>query len=124
MAVEAFLKKFTKDTNIVLEGSSSQDVYLVKSGRVDIVKNGKNGRVVLASLGPNEVFGEMALLENRQRSASAVAALDTECYVLSANAFEQKLNDIDPFLRAIFRVMGNTIRRLSKEKADHDSFAP
>ena len=34
MAVEAFLKKFTKDTNIVLEGSSSQDVYLVKSGRV------------------------------------------------------------------------------------------
>ena len=121
----AFLKKFTKDTVIIHEGSTSQDVYLVKSGRVEIVKNSKTGsKQVLATLGPNEIFGEMALIEHRPRSASAVAVMDTECYVLNANAFEQKLAEVDPFLRAVFRVMGNTIRKLSKEKADVDAFAP
>ena len=124
MKKEAFLKKFPKDAVIIQEGSQSQDVYLIKSGRVDIVKSTKTGKAVLASLGLNEVFGEMALIENRSRSASVIAALDTECYVLSANSFEQKLNEIDPFLRAIYRVMAGTIRRLSKEKAEAKDFAP
>ncbi|MBN8543724.1 MAG: cyclic nucleotide-binding domain-containing protein [Alphaproteobacteria bacterium] len=113
---EAFLKSFPKDTSIIIEGSVSQEVYLIKSGRVDIVKNSPSGTVKLASLGPKELFGEMALIEERPRSASAIAVLDTECYVINAQIFEQKLNELDPFLRAIFRVMGNTIRRLSKEK--------
>jgi CRP/FNR family cyclic AMP-dependent transcriptional regulator len=121
---DAYLKKFAKDASIIVEASNSQDVYLIKSGRVDIVKSAKTTKVVLASLGPGEVFGEMALIENRPRSASAIAVLDTECYVINSNIFEKKLNEIDPFLRAIFRVMGNTIRRLSKEKVDQDAFAP
>lgn len=124
MPKDAILKEFPKGTNIVSEGSTSQEVYLIKSGRVEIVKGSKNGKQVIATLGPNEVFGEMALIENRPRSATVTAILDTECYVINANIFEQKLNDIDPFLRAIFRVMSNTVRRLSKEKADQAGFVP
>lgn len=124
MAKDAILKSFPKGSSIISEGSTSQDVYLIKSGRVEIVKNSKNGKQILATLGPNEVFGEMALIENRTRSASAITVLDTECYMINANIFEQKLNEVDPFLRAIFRVMSNTVRRLSKEKIDQSNFAP
>ena len=124
MGRDALLKFYPKGTSIVLEGSTSQEVYLIKMGRVEIVKNTKAGKKVLAELGPNEIFGEMALVENRPRSASVVAMLDTECFVINPNIFEQKLNDVDPFMRSIFRVMSNTIRKLSKEKADMADFAP
>jgi len=122
MAREALLKSYPKGTAIIMEGSTSQEVYLIKAGRVEIVKNAKGGKQVLAELGPNEIFGEMALIENRPRSASAIAMLDTECYVINQAIFDMKLSDMDPFVRAIFRVMSNTIRRLSKEKAA--DFAP
>lgn len=124
MGRDALLKFYPKGTNIVLEGSTSQEVYLIKMGRVEIVKNTKNGKKTLAELGPNEIFGEMALVESRPRSASAIAMLDTECFVINPNIFEQKLNEVDPFMRSIFRVMSNTIRKLSKETANMADFAP
>lgn len=124
MGRDALLKFYPKGTNIILEGSTSQEVYLIKMGRVEIVKNTKTGKKTLAELGPNEIFGEMALVESRPRSASAVAMLDTECFVINPNIFEQKLNDVDPFMRSIFRVMSNTIRKLSKETANSADFVP
>lgn len=124
MSRESILKSFPKDTAIIREGSTSQDVYLIKSGRVQIVKGNGDEKQILAELGPNEIFGEMALIENRPRSASAITMLDTDCYVINTHIFEQKLNDLDPFLRAIFRVLSNTIRTLSKEKGHPSQFAP
>lgn len=59
---------------LFLEGDIGRALFVVESGRVELSKTGPDGRPLrLAMLGPGTFFGEMALLEQLPRSASAVA---------------------------------------------------
>ena len=109
--------KFPSGTVIFAERSQSTDVYLIRSGRVEISKQVGTESVLIKTLGPQEIFGEMALSHHKPRSASAIAVMDTECYVLNHTAFDEKLKTIDPFLRGVFRVLANTVREMTTELA-------
>src|SRR3972149_5896496 len=61
-----------KDEMIFCEGDVGNQFYAIRSGKVNIRKE-HSGRI-LATLGPGEVFGEIAVLDNHPRSASAIAA--------------------------------------------------
>jgi CRP/FNR family cyclic AMP-dependent transcriptional regulator len=111
------LSRFPAKTVIFHERSPTSDVYLIRSGRVEIRKTIDGESVLIKALGPQEVFGEMALINKKPRSASATAVVDTECYVMSASEFEERLDSTDPFLRAIFRILGNTVRDATSQLA-------
>ena len=71
-------KAFAQGAEIFKEGDTGDGLYLVKSGLVSIAGFvGGNQRHVFARIGPGDVFGEMAVLEDKPRSASAIAAEDT-----------------------------------------------
>jgi signal transduction histidine kinase len=74
-------KKFAAGQEIFREGAPGDGVYFVKSGLVEI-SAGKGERRVFSRLGPGEVFGEMAVIEHRPRSATASAAQATEVFFL------------------------------------------
>jgi signal transduction histidine kinase len=74
-------KKFTPGQEIFQEGAPGDGVYFVKDGLVEI-SAGKGERHVFSRLGPGEIFGEMAIIEHRPRSATASAAQSTEVYFL------------------------------------------
>jgi len=74
-------KQFASGQEIFQEGSPGDGVYFVKSGLVEI-SAGKTARRVFSRLGPGELFGEMAVIEHRPRSATASAAEATEVYFL------------------------------------------
>ena len=112
-----YLRTFQPNAFIFTEGSQSSEVYLVRSGRVELTKQIKGEPLLLTTLGPKEIFGEMALIGNNPRSATAKALIETECYVLTASAFDEKLEAMDPFLRGIFRIMANTIRDITLENS-------
>jgi CRP-like cAMP-binding protein len=69
---------------IFAEGDPSYYCYQIVRGRVDIVLSPKGRREVIATLGPGEVFGEMGVIDSGPRSATAIAAEDTECIVFGA----------------------------------------
>jgi len=72
----AFSKAFKSGDLIVEEARTGNGVYIILSGHVEVVKGLSGGRPqVLATLGPGEPFGEMALLGEWKRTAS-VRALD------------------------------------------------
>jgi signal transduction histidine kinase len=74
---------FTTGSEIFQEGGSGNGVYFVKSGRVEISGLvGSDVRRVFSELGPGEIFGEMAVIEDRPRSATATARQDTEVYFI------------------------------------------
>ena len=76
-------KQFTKGAEIFKEGDDGDGVYLVKEGQVQISGIiGDNVRHVFSKVGPGEVFGEMAVLENKPRSATASARLDSTVYFI------------------------------------------
>lgn len=58
---------------IFREGEDSDFAYMIESGTVEIFKKMQKGTVLLTTLGPGEIFGEMGLLSQHPRSASAAA---------------------------------------------------
>lgn len=74
-------RQFAAGQEIFPEGAPGDGVYFVKSGLVEI-SAGQAERRIISRLGPGEVFGEMAIIEHRPRSAAATAAVDTEVFFL------------------------------------------
>jgi CRP/FNR family transcriptional regulator len=75
-----FRRQFKAGSMIVEEGRTGNGLYVVLSGRVEVVKGIPAGRPeVVAVLGPGEPFGEMALLGEWPRTASVRAVEDSEC---------------------------------------------
>jgi CRP-like cAMP-binding protein len=65
--------QFSQGETIFSEGTESTEAYLLRSGRVEILKATPQGSVRLAVLGDGDVVGEMGLLDERPRSATARA---------------------------------------------------
>jgi signal transduction histidine kinase len=76
-------RKVAAGGEIFREGDPGDGVYFVKSGLVEIsgLVNADTRRV-FSQLGPGEIFGEMAVIEDRPRSATASASKETEIYFI------------------------------------------
>jgi CRP-like cAMP-binding protein len=74
-AEEALFQRFGKEipvgTVLVREGEPGKEMYVIQSGKVRISKKVREVEKVLAVLGPGEFFGEMAIISNKPRNASA-----------------------------------------------------
>jgi signal transduction histidine kinase len=73
--------RFTAGQEIFGEGTPGDGVYFVKAGLVEI-RSGTGERRVFSRLGPGEIFGEMAVIDQQPRSATAAAAQATEVFYL------------------------------------------
>ncbi|GAB6089006.1 cyclic nucleotide-binding domain-containing protein [Spirochaeta dissipatitropha] len=80
---EQFNRTYPKDTMIFAESMPGRELYIIQQGRVKISKIINDNEVLLAMLKPGDIFGEMALLENKPRSASAIAF--ENCTMLAVN---------------------------------------
>ena len=74
---------FAAGREIFREGDPGDGVYVIRDGLVEIAHfmDGKEHRV-FSQLGPGEIFGEMAVIENLPRSATVIAARDTRVYFI------------------------------------------
>ena len=83
------LRNYPKDTMIFSECQSGQDMFIIQSGQVKISKVVDDNEVILAVLQRGDFFGEMALLENKPRSASAIAHEDCVLMAVNRKNFDQ-----------------------------------
>lgn len=83
------LRKYPKDTMIMSEQQSGADMFIIQSGRVKISKVVDGSEVTLAILKKGDMFGEMALLENKPRSACAIAEEDCTLMTVNRSNFDQ-----------------------------------
>jgi CRP/FNR family transcriptional regulator, cyclic AMP receptor protein len=78
-------RSFPAGTRVFHEGDNSDACYIVKEGSFRVTREHTDGRAItLATLGPGEIFGELAMLDGDQRSASAEALTDGELLALPA----------------------------------------
>ena len=81
----AVLRAFPAGTRVFHEGDRSDACYIVREGSFRVTREHSDGRAItLATLGPGEVFGELAMLDGDTRSASAEALSDGELLALPA----------------------------------------
>jgi CRP/FNR family cyclic AMP-dependent transcriptional regulator len=101
---------FSAKKVIFREGDPGWVAYVIREGSVSIVKRGDQGYVTLATIGPGEIFGEMALIDDGNRSASAIAATDTKCDVIERKSLGTWLSALSPATRSIFEMLLRYIR--------------
>lgn len=97
-------KVFTPGEFIFFEGDLDKDFYIIEKGQVEIfTKDAQGKKVVLAQLGPGSVFGEMALLLNEPRSATAQAVVMTEVQVISEEIYAHLLQELPDWVKGFIQ---------------------
>jgi CRP-like cAMP-binding protein len=81
-------REIAKGTVIFKEGSDGQEMFLITKGEVEISITRNDSKLVLAELGESSFFGEMALITDKPRTATVMALVDSEAYVLSKSEFQ------------------------------------
>jgi CRP-like cAMP-binding protein len=107
---------------IFAEGDPSYYCYQIVRGKVDIVLSPGGRREVIATLGPGEVFGEMGVIDSGPRSATAIAAEDTECVVFGAldllDQFDEDPATTIEVMRTLIKRLRQSNRRYSRIEAE------
>ncbi|WNG15943.1 Crp/Fnr family transcriptional regulator [Cystobacter fuscus] len=85
---QRFGKEFSKGTVLFREGEAGREMFVLQSGRIAISKRVRDEEKVLAVLGPGEFFGEMAIISNRPRNATATVSEDAKLLVIDPKTFE------------------------------------
>src|SRR5512134_729225 len=90
---------------LVREGDAADSLYLIRSGRLEVVVEGPP-ETVIRVLRRGEVLGELALLTEQVRSASVRARRDSELLELGRKQFEELISDAPGFALGLTRAMG------------------
>ncbi|GHT49987.1 cAMP-binding protein [Spirochaetia bacterium] len=83
-----FLRTYKKNNIVFAEGETGEDLFIIQAGSVRITKIIDGAEVILAILKQGDIFGEMAILESKPRSASAIAMEDSILMVVQKQNFE------------------------------------
>ena len=105
-------RRFQTAQLIFDEGDASRDLYLIVNGEVDIVQKRGESRQTLVTLKQGDYFGDMAIFEERPRSAGAVAASDARLLMLSPEGFRQTIMQEPEISFEIFRELSARLRRI------------
>lgn len=104
------IKQFAADEHIFLAGESGSEMFIVRSGKVAI----KSGGMILESVGPGGLFGEMALIDGSPRSATAVATEPSEIAVLQQPGLLGLIQQNPKFALTVMQLMARRIRRTNE----------
>ena len=105
-------RNYLKNSMIILEEEYGDLVFLVKIGTIKITRVNDEGKeVILALLGPGEMFGELAILDGEARSANALAQENCELFAVNKEDF---LDILKNHPAVSYNVMSELAKRLRK----------
>ncbi|MEZ5935204.1 MAG: EAL domain-containing protein [Alphaproteobacteria bacterium] len=111
---------------IFREGERGHSAFLIERGEVEIsvLRNGRQMR--LATRGPGEVFGEMAIIDDQPRSATVTAMRPCQLLMITRDQLVNRIEQTDPVLRMCLRVILQRFRStlLRLQVMDHEELQP
>jgi CRP/FNR family transcriptional regulator, cyclic AMP receptor protein len=116
LAKVANRRRYPKDSVVFFENEQGDFFFMILEGRIKVTILGDDGReVILSLLGSGDFFGEMALLDNEPRSATAIAVEDTELLSLHRNDFQSVLTDNRSITVGLIKVLTARLRRANHQ---------
>ncbi len=109
---------FSRGTLMFIEGESSTEMFIVRSGCVRILKQEGENTIELARLGAGSVLGELSLLDHQPRSATAQVLEDTTVTVIDEELFTRTLQRIPDWLGNMVRLVVKRLRDTMKKTSD------
>src|SRR3954468_17213886 len=113
-------RSFPAGVRVFHEGDHSDACYLVRTGALRVTREHSDGRAIaLATLGPGDIFGELAMLDGQARSASVETLSDSELLALPASDFRRLLAEHSrisvKLIIALTRRLRETNERVSRQ---------
>lgn len=95
------------------EGDNAEEAYLILDGEVEVYRQSGKDEIILATLERGDILGEMSLIDNQPRMASARVVGDTKLTIITRADLDQrlsKLNESDKVLRRLIDVFVDRLR--------------
>ncbi|MHA1796747.1 MAG: cyclic nucleotide-binding domain-containing protein, partial [Promethearchaeota archaeon] len=99
---------------IIKEGDLGEEMYIIKSGKVEVIREMGDSEIVLTRLRSNEFFGEMALFGDPKRSATVRAAEKTELLVVTKKMLELQFKKVPEWLVVMIKTIAQRILTTAK----------
>jgi CRP/FNR family transcriptional regulator len=120
IAQVAIPRSFPKGARVFHEGDTSDACYVIRSGEVRVTREHSDGRAIaLATLGPGELVGELAMIDGGVRSASLEALTDVELLAVSAadmrSLLERNAGITAKLVVALTKRLRETNERISRQ---------
>jgi len=113
--VKENLKDFFKKGEVIFnEGDKGNAMYIMQSGKVDVIKKTGKEEVVLATLEPKSFFGEMALFGDPHRSATIRAAEDTKIIVITKEILDSQFENVPEWFVSMLKTLVGRLRETNK----------
>lgn len=108
-------RRFRRDETVFHQGDPGDALYVVASGRVKVLLPAPDSgeAAILATLGPGEFFGELAMLDGEPHSASVIALEPTEALMLGRADFERLFDGQPSIRRSLVVALAGQLRRLT-----------
>jgi CRP-like cAMP-binding protein len=108
--------RYKKGEQIIKQGDYGISIYIILNGNAEVYRESEGGDVVLATLGPGDIIGEMIFLNKgvEVRSASARALQDSELEVWHPDDLGKKYEEIAPVLKAMINQVLKRLLRMNK----------
>ena len=103
-------RHYAAGETIFREGDRGSEFFVIRRGEVEI----RSGNRLLETLGPNEIFGEMALIDDSPRSATAVAKTDVVVAPVNESQYLFLVKHTPFFALKLMRVIVHRLRRQNK----------
>jgi len=111
---------FQAGESVFKEGDVGNRAYVVQEGLIEILKESAYGEeIVLGSIEKGGIFGEMALIDDQPRMATAKAAAMTTVIVINREMFRKKLAKSDPFVRGLLGIFVKNIRNMVNDRINN-----
>lgn len=107
-------RTFRRGTMIFHKDQAGDALYIVRAGHVSLFLPTEDGKeLTVETAGPEDVFGELALLDGRPRSASAKALEDTDVYTINRAEFQQAVAATPPLAVGLIELLSNRLRHVT-----------
>ncbi len=115
---QAFTRTYPRDTMVFCETMPGRELYIIQKGSVKITKIVNDNEVLLAVLKQGDIFGEMSLIENKPRSASAVAFDDAVLLAVNKENFERMVATQPQIIARLTTLLAERIWFIYKQLAN------
>jgi CRP/FNR family transcriptional regulator, cyclic AMP receptor protein len=116
LARVATRRRYPKDTVVFFENEEGDFFFMILEGRIKVTILGDDGReIILSVLSAGDFFGEMALLDNEPRSATAIAVEESELLSLHRTDFQNVIADNKAIMSALIKILTARLRRANHQ---------
>ena len=115
IANAAVEQRYETGQEIVRQGDTGVGAFIIRSGKVEVVQDRDGTQTKLATLGPGDVFGEMALLDEFPRSATVRAVEPTTALGIQRWHFRGILESHPQIALALLPVLTKRLRNAERE---------